>query len=246
MIVLFSKNEIESMVFCPVARPDLPTAYLEERERVWQVELAKSQARGDTMWNGEIYTIEEIRPGKSRLEFRVSTCEFKDIILRWVKGTQAVQDDYGSGRVFRNTGVTFLPRTADGAFLFGIRGDHAMGGTHPVGMIGGNLNKDEQVVRDYADLRAFAMKEINEETALEVAEDSLRFVGLGYANNLYLFTFTARLPYRAAEVENLARPGEFSRLTALTREQALAFDRPMTPAFRFWRENLDLVGRMTD
>lgn len=243
MIIQFNPTELEGLRFEPVARKAFSTAYLEERERVWQAELEKCQARGDRMWNGEIYTIEEIhQSGAERLVIRAGTCEFKDVVFRHVRGSRELERDYGEGVVQRIAGVAFIPLTRDGKYVFGLRGDYAMHGTHPHGLIGGTLNKDEQPVTDFASLRAYACKEAGEETRLEFDPAQVRFVCLGHDRHMYSFLFTARLAEDSREVVPLNRPGEFSCLAAFSREEALAQDGPVTWGFRFWREHLNLIA----
>ena len=211
MITLFSPAELAGLAFEEIERRPLPPAYLAGRELVWQEEMAKVIARADNMWNGEIYTAERIlRGGDGNLRFLVSTCEYKDFVYRRVKGAQAIEAEFGRDLLFCGCAVGFIPLTQDDQFVFGVRGDFAMDGSHPLGMIGGTLNKDEMPVWNYSDLRAYALKEIGEETALEGIEDRLRFVGMSTERYLCQFVFTAQLELYSSEVGSLNRPGEFS------------------------------------
>jgi hypothetical protein len=242
MITIFSKKELEQLVFKEVERRALSQAYIDEREKVWLVEMEKTLARGDSMWNGEIYTVEHIlQSGEEQVQFLVSTCEYKDVVFRFVKGAQHLLEKYGRSVLFHGIGVAFIPLTADDRFIFGIRGDFAMGGTHPIGLIGGNLNKDEMVVRNFTDLRAFALKEIEEETVLEVSPEKLHFVAMSYERHLYQFLFAARLPYAGDVVEQLNKPGEFSRMVAMNQKEVCEVQIPLSGSFAYWRDHLNLV-----
>ncbi len=242
MITLFSTAELDGLSFEEIERRPLPQAYLAGRELVWQAEMAKVIAREDNMWNGEIYTAERIlRGGDGNLRFLVSTCEYKDFVYRRVKGAQVIEAEFGRNLLFCGCAVGFIPLTHDDQFVFGVRGDFAMDGSHPLGMIGGTLNKDEMPVQNYSDLRAYALKEIGEETALDGIEDRLRFVGMSTERNLCQFVFTAQLLLTSGEVGSLNRPGEFSHLVGVNEDEAQGIPEPVTGAARFWLNHLDLV-----
>lgn len=171
----------------------------------------------------------------------MSTCEYKDVILRMVKGRGSILEKYGAGYFLNTSGVTWIPVTQDGRFVFGIRGDYAGRGTHPMGLIGGTLNKDEMEIYDFAGIRRFMLKEAEEETRFKPDITDLRFVALGHAPHAFLFLFTSRIRLYSEEVTNRNRGGEFSHLKAMSAEEATAYNLHATPAFWFWRQHLDLV-----
>jgi hypothetical protein len=242
MIIQFSEMEISHLTIRPSVRQEFSTAYCEEREQVWAGQMAKVLARNDQMWNGEIYTLEDIRtPGEDRLTLQMSTCEYKDIVFRMLKGQEYIASRYGEGYLFRFTGVNCVPVTQDGKFVFGMRADRPEQGEPPIGGIGGTLNKDEMEIHSFPDIRRFMLREIQEETALVCTVESLRFFHLYYALASYHFWFTVRLPIDSSEVGQFHQPGEFSSLVAITQPEALAWMAPMTRAFRHWRPYLHLL-----
>ena len=241
-LYLFTQAELESITIQPRPRAELVDTYLAEREAVWLDELAKADTRGDSMWNGEIYTLEDIITSTSgQVTLGMSTCEYKDVVLRMVKGREAILERYGAGYSLNASGVTWIPVTQDGRFVFGVRGDYAGRGTHPMGLIGGTLNKDEMEIRDFAGIQRFMVKEAEEETCFNPDIADLRFVALGHAPHAFLFLLTGRIGLHSEEVTNCHRGGEFSHLKAMSAEEAAAYNLPATPAFCFWRQHLDLV-----
>ena len=94
-------------------------------------------------------------------------------------------------------------------------------------------------------------REIHEETTLECSAEDLRFFGLFAAPYLYHFRFTVRLPIHSEDVNHYHRSGEFSRLVAITQEEAMEMNMPMTGVFHLWRPYLPLLldvleGQATD
>lgn len=241
MLIEFSEAELKSLIIQPVPRRETATEYRAERERVWATRLAEVQAHNNELWNGEVYTLEDLaHPGEEQVIFQMSTCEYKDLIFGLVSGWKEVTARHGSSHLFRFCGVNCAPVTSDGKFVFGIRADRPDQGA-PVGGIGGTLNKDEMEIHCFADIRRHMLHEIEEESALECRLEDLRFVGLYYALNSYQFWFTVRLGIHSSEVPQYHRPGEFASLFALTQEEALAVTRPTSRAFRRW---LPYLGRL--
>lgn len=238
MITQFSEAELNYLTIQPVERRERSSVYLEERELVWAAEMEKVLARHDHMWNGEIYILEGIVPSEEKITFRVSTGEFKDAVFRRVKGLAYVIEKYGPDYLFRFMTVDCVPITQDGKYVFGIRGDWAGGGTHPVGIIGGGINKDEMEIHSFADIRRFMQKELSEETAIQCPFDGLKLYALAYQDGIYSFMFTLRLPLHSGQVELLHRDGEFSQLIAWTEQEAYATTLPTSGAFRRWRTHL--------
>ncbi len=241
-VYLFTQAELESITIEPRPRAELADAYLVEREAVWLDELTNAGTHGDSMWNGEIYTLEEIVTSTSgQVTLGMSTCEFKDVVLRMVRGKESILERYGAGYSLNTSGVTMIPVTRDGQFVFGARGDYAGRGTHPMGLIGGTLNKDEMEIHDFAGIQRFMLKEAAEETRFKFDIADLRFVALGHAPHAFLFLFTGCIGLTSEEVTNYHRGGEFSHLRAMSVQEAAAYTLPATPGFSFWRQHLDLV-----
>ncbi len=239
MIIHLSGTELEHLSFQPVERGERSSAYLAERELAWAAQMEKVLARNDKMWNGEVYTLEEIlTPAEGQVRFIVSTAEYKDAVFKWEKGLTYIEETYGIPYLFRFMTVDCVPVTRDGKFIFGIRGDGGGGGLHPISPIGGGLNKDEMEVHDFADVRRFMLKELEEETALACAPEAFQFYALGYEDAVFTFMFTLPLPIHSHQIQQYHRDGEFSRLIALTAQEADAISLPTARAFRQWRSQL--------
>lgn len=241
MFIQFTEAEIQNLTIQPVERPQWSAMYLEEREQAWTAQMEQVLARNGHMWNGEIYTWEDILiPNENRVILRVGTCEYKDVVFRFLQGHEYVNERYGDESLVRIMGVNVMPVTADGKFVFGQRADRPEQGA-PVGGIGGMLNKDETEIRTFAEIRGHAFTELQEETALPVAPQDLRFFGLFAAGHSYHFLFAVRLAVGSAEIQNYHRPGEFSRLLAFTEQEARDYTLPTTPMFKRWLPYLHLV-----
>jgi hypothetical protein len=238
MIIQFTEGELKSLMIQPLERWERSSAYLEEREQVWTAEMEKVIARHDHMWNGEIYTLEEIVPSAEQVTFRVSTGEFKDAIFRQVKGHPYVVEKYGPDYFFRFMTVDCVPVTQDGKFVFGIRGDWAGGGTHPVGIIGGGINKDEMEIQNFSDICRFMQKEITEETAIQCSSDELKLYALVSQDGIYSFMFNLHLLIHSSQIDQFHRDGEFSQLVAWNEQEALETKLPVSRTFQRWLTHL--------
>jgi len=242
MIIQFTEAEIQNLTIQPVERPQCSAVYLEEREQAWAAQMKRVLALNGKMWNGEVYTLEDIiSPAEGQIILRMSTCEYKDLVFRLQKGRDYIASHFGEDYLFRFTGVNCAPLTQDGKYIFGIRADWLEQGDPPVWGICGTLNKDEMEIHSFADIRESMYREIQEETALECTLENLHFFGLYAASYSYHFWFTVRLPFLSAEVNCYHRPGEFSRLIAITEAEAWEMNMPMNGSFRRWRPYLRLL-----
>ena len=125
-----------------------------EREQVWAEQMEKVLARSGHMWNGEVYTLEDVYvSAPDQVILGMSTCEYKDLVFGFLKGQAHIAGKYGEDYLSRFTGVNCVPLTKDGKFVFGIRADRPEQGEPPIGGIGGTLNKDEMEIQSFADIR---------------------------------------------------------------------------------------------
>jgi 8-oxo-dGTP pyrophosphatase MutT (NUDIX family) len=209
--------------------------------------MEKVLARGGHMWNGEIYTLENIiSPGDERIVLRMSTCEYKDLVFRMLKGDEHVARRFGESLMYQFSGVNCAPLTLDGKFVFGIRADRPEQGAPPIGGIGGTLNKDEMEIHSFVDIRQCMLREIQEETALECPPEALKFFGLYSSDYSHHFWFTLRLPVHSQDINQYHRPGEFSSLVAYTQQEAFETTLRTTRSFLRWRPYLHLLPQVTD
>ncbi len=246
MFIQFTEAEIQNLTIQPVERPPCSAAYLEEREQAWAAQMERVLARNGHMWNGEPYTWEDILiPEGNRVIIRVGTCEYKDVVFRFIQGRAYVNERYSDEPPVRIMGVNVMPLTADGKFVFGQRVDRPEQGA-PVGGIGGLLNKDEIEIHTFADVRRHAYTELQEETALPVDPQDLRFFGLLAASHTYHFLFAVRLAVDSTLIHRFHRPGEFARLLAFSEQEARDCPLPTTPMFKRWLPYLHLLPGFLD
>jgi hypothetical protein len=247
MIIQFTEAELRNMKIQPVERQECAAAYRDEREQVWAGQMQRVLARNGNMWNGEVYTLEDMLvPAADQVTLRMGTCEYKDLVFGMLKGQAYIAERYGQNHLPRFTGVNCVPRTQDGKYVFGIRADRPEQGEPPIGGIGGTLNKDEMEIHSFTEIRQGILREIHEETALPCNVEDLRFFCLFAAHYSYHFWFAFRLPIHSAEINDYCRPGEFSRLVAITEAEAWEMKMPMTGAFRRWRPYLHLLSSILD
>jgi 8-oxo-dGTP pyrophosphatase MutT (NUDIX family) len=246
MLTQFSETELNRLTIQTVDCWERTSAYLEEREQVWAGQMEKVLARKGQMWNGEIYTFEDILTrGDEQIVMRMSTCEYKDLVFRFLKGQEYIAGRFGEAYLFRFTGVTCVPLTADGKYIFGIRADRPEQGA-PIGVIGGTLNKDEMEIHSFADIRQCMLREIQEETALECPITHLRFFGLYFSSYSNQFRFTVRLSIHSQDINQYHRPGEFSSLIAYSQQEANETTLQTTRVFLHWRPDLHLLPYVLD
>jgi 8-oxo-dGTP pyrophosphatase MutT (NUDIX family) len=239
MLIQFSEAELCNVTIQPVEHRKISSVYQDEREIVWTAQMEKVLARGGKLWNGEIYTLEDVlSPVEGQIILKMSTCEYKDLMFLAIKGPEHISGQFGEAHQFHFTGVSCVPMTRDGKYVFGIRADRDV---PMLGGIGGNLNKDEMEIHFFDDIRGCMLREIQEETALECQNDDLRFFGLHVSGGLYLFLFTVALPIHSEDVNHYHRSGEFSSLVALTLKEALSTPIPATWAYRRWRPYFHLL-----
>lgn len=244
MIIQFTEAELQNLIIQPVARPECSAVYLEEREQAWVAQMERVLARNGHMWNGELYTLDEIQSLiEGQVVLRLGTCEYKDLVFQALQGGATIATRFGENHCLHFSGVICVPVTLDGKFVFGIRADR---GEPTFGGIGGNLNKDEQEVHSFTDICQSMLREIQEETALPCQMEDLRFFGLHVSGGMHIFWFTALLPINSADINQYHRPGEFSSLITMTQSEAFDPTLPITGAFRRWRPYLHLLSPLLD
>ena len=115
---------------------------LAEREQVWAEQMERVLARNGHMWNGEIYTLEDMFvPAPDQVILGMSTCEYKDLVFGFLKGHTYIAGKYGEDYLPRFTGVSCVPLTKDGKFVFGIRADRPEQGDPPLEVLAGRSIK---------------------------------------------------------------------------------------------------------
>jgi 8-oxo-dGTP pyrophosphatase MutT (NUDIX family) len=232
MIRRLSPEASLSLVIRHVDRAAISRRYRDERERVWQARLARAEALGKKLWNGELYTIETLEMRRGRLEIEMGSCEFKDVVFRIERGAESLEEEFGPEHVPRYVTADCIPTTADGKFVFGIRssGTNVPGGR--LGLIGGTLNKDEMAIDGFADIETFMRREIAEETTFDVESTTLRLYSINEFERKYEFLFTFALALESNAVGSMNTEAEFERLVALDLEHARVAEHGLD-AFRF-------------
>lgn len=215
MRIHFSAEELAHLEIHTEEREALSPGYLSERERIWQSRTQRAASRGDQLWNGEAYVVAHIfQPDEENISVQLTTCEYKDIVMRQELGAAGIASAFGKEHVFRFVTVDCIPVTSDGYGVFGVRARGTQVNAGWVGLIGGTLNRDEQTVQNAGDLEEFMIRELVEETSMPRPR-SIRLYALNLFREKYEFLYTFRLEETASQIAGLHKAGEFDRLIAL-------------------------------
>jgi hypothetical protein len=240
MISYLTNRELQNAVFHFSPPSVFSESYVNEREKVWQQELIKAEASGKDIWNGIVYTIEEmLQPDEETLHISLGSCEYKDIIFRIVKGRPTIVKEYGISHLPKYITLDCIPVTKDGKFVFGIRGNSSLPDGGSIGLIGGTANKDEMEIRSFTDLKKFMINEIKEETGLDPAGDNVSLYSINQFNAKYEFLYKVNLDIDSSETETYHKEGEFIELLSLSSAEVHNYDGPTLDAFRFARLYID-------
>lgn len=240
MISYLTDNEIQSAIFHFQPPRPLSEGYTIERELVWRQELEKAEQTGKSIWNGIVYTIEEmLQPDEEALHIVLSSCEYKDILFRIRKDRSYIIKEYGVSHLSRYITMDCIPVTKDGKFVFGIRGDSTIVDAGCIGLIGGTANKDEMEINRGDDLKKFMIREIEDETGIEVEGNRLSLFSINQFNSKYEFLYKLHLDTGSSEISKYQKEGEFGELLALTADEVHKYTGPTLDAFRHSRRYID-------
>lgn len=240
MISYLTNNELQNAVFH--LRPPRPLSekYNDERELIWRQKLEKAKESGKGIWNGIVYTIEEmLQSDEETLHIVLSSCEYKDIIFRINKGRSNIIKEYGISHLPKYITLDCIPVTRDRKFVFGIRGNSTILDGGCIGLIGGTANKDEMEINCGEDLKKFMIKEIEEETRIAVEENKLSLYSINQFNAKYEFLYKLFLDIDSSEISMCHKEGEFVELLCLTADEVRKYNGPTFDAFRYSRLYID-------
>jgi hypothetical protein len=240
MISFLTDNEMQHAVFHFRSPIPLSEKYNIEKEIIWEEEIEKAKKTGKKIWNGVVYTIEEmLQYDEETIHFVLSTCEYKDVLFRIVKDRSVIIRDYGISHLPKYITMDCIPVTKDGKFVFGIRGNSTLPDGGCIGLIGGTANMDEMEIGSGADLNKFMIREIEDETRLRVNENQLTLFSLNQFNAKYEFLYRLSLDLDSSEISRYHKEGEFVRLVCLTTEEIYNYADPTLDAFRYARLYID-------
>ena len=203
-------------------------------------ELEKAEETGKSVWNGIVYTIEEmLRPDEETLHIVLSSCEYKDIIFRIRAERSYIMQEFGISHLSKYITLDCIPVTKDGKFVFGIRGGSTIVDKGCIGLIGGTANKDEMEIHRGEDLKKFMVKEIEDETNIAVDKNRLSLFSVNQFNAKYEFLYRLNLESDSSAISRLQKKGEFGKLLTLTADEVHKYTGPTLDAFRYCRLYID-------
>ncbi len=242
MISYLTDKELKNAVIRFRAPASLSGKYLEERETIWKQEFEKANKSGKSIWNGTVYTIEEmLQPDEEKLYFVFSTCEYKDIVFRIKKGRSNIIKEYGISYLPKYITLDCITVTTDNKFVFGIRNNSTILDSGHIGLIGGTANQDEMEINSVKDLTKFMIKEIEEETMIQVIEKNLYLFSINQFNAKYEFLYILLLDIDSNKINNLYKEGEFDKLLCLTADEVHNYNAGTLDAFRYSRLYIDKI-----
>ena len=240
MISYLTNYELQNAVFHLRPPRQLSEKYNDERELVWRHELERTKKSGKGIWNGIVYTIEEmLQPDDETLHIVLSSCEYKDIVFRIKKGRSNILKEYGISHLPKYITLDCIPQTRDRKFVFGIRGNSTILDGGCIGLIGGTANKDEMEINCVEDLKKFMITEIKEETRIKVAENKLSLYSINQFNAKYEFLYKLFLDIDSSEISMCHKEGEFHELLCLTAVEVHKYSGPTLDAFNYSRLYID-------
>lgn len=220
---------------------EYPHGYIEEREKVWQQEKAVC---GNNLWNGTVYTIKRfalLLP--HQVIFSLGICQYKDLIFKRIYGGDNIIKKYGRKFLVYHTAVLIIPVTTDGKYVFGVVAKNGFFAAGKIVLLGGALNYDEGKINSFADIRAFAAKELAEETRLNINPERLKLASLNSYKFTYHFVFFLILDIASTELNKISKIGELSNLVAFSQsELAELSSHPASDYVRFYGNYLQYFG----
>lgn len=196
----------------------LPTCYLQGRELLW---IAKKNELGDRLWNGIVYTIEQIGSVDGKLSLDLGRCEYKDILFKEAIGVQELLDTYGKNCLLQHLIVCVIPITTDELLILSEVGGGTSQQRGLVDLIGGTANRDEVNALCFDDLSQFAFRELKEEIGLGAEDGCLRpWVLVGYSGRFALL-YTFHLYVSSQDLKYTLNEEEVASLVFVTREALL-------------------------
>lgn len=220
---------------------EYPDDYIREREKIWQ---QQKSVCGDNLWNGTVYTIERfslLSPNK--VAIALSICQYKDLIFKRFYGGDNIIRDYGSDLLVYHTAVLIIPITKDGKYVFGVVAKNGFFEAGKVVLLGGALNYDEGKVNNFEDIRAFAAKELEEETLLKIKPEQLQLASLNNYKFTYHFLFFLQLDISSKDISTIVKQDELSNLLVFSHQELENFSNsPVSDYVQFYGNYLQYFG----
>ncbi len=115
MISYLTLKELQNTVILFRPAISLSEKYKDEREIIWKQQLEKAEESGISIWNGVIYTIEEmLQIDEENIQIVLSTCEYKDIVFRINNRKSNIVKKYGISHIPKYITLDCIPITTDG------------------------------------------------------------------------------------------------------------------------------------
>ena len=110
-------------------------------------------------------------------------------------------------------------------------------------LLGGSLNYHESKVNKFADIRAFAAKELEEETLLKIDPKQLKLASLNSYKFTYHFVFFLKLDRAGKDINSISRTGELSKLLAFSHQELYGLSNyPVSDYVKFYGHYLQYFG----
>jgi hypothetical protein len=142
----------------------------ELKESIWTEREKEAKENNENIWDGDIYTLEDVNILNSDNVLKISTVKYSDIVT-FVKGIgrNIINSIYPR---YICTGV--IVQTTDNYFVFGSKRGKEEGA-----IIGGYSNRDELEVNVSEDFKRNMLRELKEELDIDQADlTDTRFLGI--------------------------------------------------------------------
>jgi 8-oxo-dGTP pyrophosphatase MutT (NUDIX family) len=168
----------------------------------WHKFLTEAQSKGFQPWDGTYYRMENIQDiASGSKEIYLSTIKYSQVrglkhnVNKSLKSTKFQAN---------NVDTASLILTNDDFFVFGVRNCNSPS-ISKMDLIGGGLQENEFVVKDFSDIFKNVLKEIEEETGLTVNDIKI-IQGIGIVHSCYsnvLFVFFTKLNKCRTQVQKI-------------------------------------------
>lgn len=140
------------------------------RKSIWEEKEKEAKENNEKLWDGEVYTLEDVNTLESNNILKISTIKFSEVVT-YVKGLERNIINSISPR-YICTGV--LVQTSDNYFVFGSKRGKEEGA-----LVGGFTDIDDLVINVSEDFKRNMLKELKEE--LNISQQDLaviKFLGV--------------------------------------------------------------------
>lgn len=217
---LFSKK---LTVISNIKSSTLTKEYKKLREEIWEKKLEIMSQQNKPFWNGVLYYLDSFDENDLELKLAISTCEYKDLVVKEDKIGKMYIDNVLFNKSYMNVQCLIIDKAEN--FIFGVGEDKSL---IPVG---GTLRNDNFEITSYLDVEKYVLNEIEVETNLEIINKNLKFLGVVDNEGIFTFLFAYHLDFIFSKDREYLKRGEFKTEIILNKNAILNNNKVFTNRF---------------